>query len=507
MFALVSWHDSTQLMKRISFLSLIPACLAIAPAFGQAPPSSTVDVPTSTSKHVIKLGGIDLAYTATAGTLDIKSDDNETEGRIFYVAYTKDGAPVGKRPILFAYNGGPGSSSTWLHLGTLGPQRVAMKDDGTMPPPPFHTVDNQETWLSDTDVVMVDAMGTGYSRPAKPEFGKKFYGIQQDLHGFAEFIRTYLSTYQRFSSPVFIAGESYGGIRSAGLAGTLLNQGIALNGVIIISGTMNFGTLDTARGNDTPYIGFLPSMAATAWYHKRLSPRLQTNLTSTVKEVEEFAHGEYAHALLQGSDLTPQESDHIATKLSGYLGLSKKYVIQSHLRVPEFRFFKELLRDQGLTVGRFDSRLTGSDSIQVGDFPDYDASDAAITPVFNSCINEYLTKDLKVKTDLIYRITGYANIGEWEMPRGGYADTSSYLRSAMVQNPYMKVMFACGYFDLACPQFSTHYTVDHMDLEPKQLANISWKYYPAGHMMYIEKSSREKLHQDVSAFITSALRD
>lgn len=490
----------------ISLLVLVLATCSGA----QTPPSpaapSTPDVLTVSTKHVIKLAGVDLAYTATAGTIPIKSDDNEVEGRMFYVAYTKDGAAPGTRPLIFAYNGGPGSSSTWLHLGALGPQRAAMRDDGTMPAPPYHVVDNQETWLPDADIVMVDAMGTGYSRLTKPEFGKNFYGINQDVRAFSEFIRAYLTANQRYSSPLFVCGESYGGIRSAGLAGRLLEKGIALSGVIIISGTMNFGTLDSSRGNDTPYVGFLPSLAATAWYHKRLSPRSQGSLKKTVAEVEAFAEGEYANALHRGTSLSAKESDHIASKLSEYIGVSKRYALQSHLRVSEFRFFKELLREEGKTVGRLDSRLTGTDSLQVGDSPDYDASDAAVTPVFNSCINDYLARDLQVKTDLVYRITGYGNIGEWDSPKGGYADTSESLRTALVQNPYMKVMFACGYYDLACPHFATHYSVNHMDLEAKQLANISWSYYPAGHMMYIEKSSREKLHKDVALFIQSAIK-
>jgi carboxypeptidase C (cathepsin A) len=473
-------------------------------AFGQTPKMQGFDDLPVQTKHSITIKGTKIDYTATAGYLPIKNDSGETEGRIFFVAYTKDGEAAGTRPVTFAYNGGPGSASLWLHLGTIGPRRVPMNDDGSLPKPPYQVVDNQETWLPATDIVMVDAMGTGYSRLAKPEFGKQFYGVRADIRAFGEFIRSYLSKNGRFKSPVFLAGESYGGIRTAGLSSYLLGNGIALNGAIIVSGTMNFQTLDGGRGNDLPFLSFLPTFSAVAWYHKKLEPKyLNADVRVVTAEAEKFAEGDYAAALLKGSSLSAADEAKIAKRMSELTGLKEAYILGSHLRVPEFRFFKELLRDEGKTTGRYDGRLTGTDALPVGDGPEYDASSAATTPVFYSCINDYLSNELGYSTDLRYRI--FKTDGGWDNDvEEGYPDTSEDLRQALNQNPYLKVLFAVGWYDLACPYFGTHFTVNHMDLGPKQLANLSWQFYPAGHMMYIERSSREKLAKDVTSFINGA---
>jgi carboxypeptidase C (cathepsin A) len=267
---------------------------------------------------------------------------------------------------------------------------------------------------------------------------------------------------------------------------------------------MNFQTLDGARGNDLPYVSFLPTYAAVAWYHKKLAPKwLNSDVRTVTKEAEKFAEGDYALALQRGSSLSPDEETRIVKRLSELTGLKEPYLRASHLRVPEFRFFKELLRDEGKTTGRYDARLTGTDSLSIGEYPEYDASDAATTPVFYSCINDYLPNELGYVTDLRYRI--FNPEGHWDNDvEEGYPDTSDDLRRAINQNPYMKLMFACGWYDLACPYFGTHYTINHMDLSPKQLANVSWQFYPAGHMMYIERSSREKLVKDITSFIAGA---
>jgi len=468
-------------------------------AFGQLPDLNEPN--TTQKKSSIKFQGGVLAYTATTGTLALKNDAGEAEGEMFYTAYTKDGADVSTRPVTFCYNGGPGSSSIWLHMGTIGPRRTDFKDDGTLPKPPFKIVDNQETWLDVTDVVIVDAPGAGFSRVPKPENNGKFYGVRQDLDAFVRFIRRYLAKYNRFSSPIYLAGESYGGVRTAGLLSQLLDSGIAVSGAIIISGAMDFATLDrSTSGVDLPYIGFLPSLTATAWYHKKLSPRLQKSLPATLKEAEEFALGDFASALVKGTRLTPAEFDRIAKRYADLTGLSEKFVKQCNLRVNEFRFFKELLRDEDKIIGRLDGRITATDPLPIGDGPSDDPSSTAITAPIFSTWQEYFANELGYKTDQRYRIFN-DTAGSWPSNQNdGPIDTSGQLRDALLKNPHLKVLFTCGYFDLACPYFATQYTVNHLDLRKAQLDRISWTYYPAGHMMYIEKSSREKLAKDVRAF-------
>jgi carboxypeptidase C (cathepsin A) len=484
-------------------LLLISTLLIASVALAQKPDDKPASGDIVVTKHTITFHGAPLAYTAATGTLPIRNDDGEVEGQLFFVAYTKDDADSATRPVTFAYNGGPGSSSMWLHMGCLGPRRVVLNSDGSMPAPPFKLADNQETWLDKTDVVMVDAMGTGYSRLAKPELSKKFYSMRGDIAAFGEFIREYLAKYHRFGSPLFIAGESYGGIRTGGLSNYLLGRGMALNGAVIISGVTNFGTLDSGRGNDVPFISFLPTMAATAWYHHKLGNKY-SSVEAVVADAEKFASGEYSAALNAGSSMSMDKQKVVAKKMSSLIGLSESYILNSHLRIDDQRFFKELLRDEGKTTGRLDARFTGQDAREVGDGPEYDPSESAVTPVFGSMVNDYLERELNYSKDDRYRMNNYGS--GWDFgTRGGYADTSEDLRQALVQNPHMKLMFVCGYYDLACPEWGMHYTVDHMDLQQAQLSRISWGYYPAGHMVYIDTPSREKLHKDLDAFYDLAL--
>lgn len=452
------------------------------------------------SKHTITVNGHPLAYTAYAGTLPIRNDDGEVEGHLFFVAYMKDGADLATRPITFAYNGGPGSSSAWLHMGVFGPRRVALNDDGSMPKPPYKIVDNQETWLESTDVVMVDAMGTGYSRPATADLAKKFYGMQGDIQAYGEFVRAFLNKYSRNRSPVYIAGESYGGIRTAGLSGYLTERGVGLTGAVIISGVENFITLSNGRGNDVPFVGYLPSFTATAWYHKKLSARLQKDLPTTLAEAEKFAANEYTVALMAGTSLSPTEKSKVAKRLAELTGLSETYVSRANLKVTPGMFFKELLRDEGKVTGRLDSRITGEDATDTGAGAEFDPSDAAITPPYNMLVNDYLANELGVRVDERYRLTNYGTGWDYGQGGRGYPDTSEQLRQALQKNGHMKVMFACGYYDLACPYFAQKFTVNHMDLREDQLSRLSFQFYPAGHMVYIEKGSREKLKRDIDAF-------
>ncbi len=459
--------------------------------------AASIVLPTRSTKHTLHLPSGDLSYTATTGQILLRGENDEVECRMFYVAYTKDGEPAGTRPVTFAFNGGPGSATIWLHLGALGPKRAPMNDDGSLPKPPYAVVENSDSWLDFSDLVLVDAPGTGYSRLVKPEFSKKYFGVRQDIQAFTKFIHGWLSEHHRWSSPLFVAGESYGGIRGSGLSLSLFEDGIALNGFISVSGTSNFMTLDNMRGNDITYIGFFPSMAACAFYHKKLDSRFK-NVETVVSEVRKWVDAEYAPALERGDSLSDAEKDHIASKMSEYLGISKKYCLGANLRVSEFAFFRELLRDEGLTIGRFDGRLVVKEETKTGAFPISDPSDDATSPVFISSINGYFADELQINTNMTYLPGG--NVYPWQEQEGSYSETATQLRNLMARNPHFRVMYCCGYYDLACPFNATIYTVNHMGLDSEQRKRISFAYYPAGHMMYIEKSSRKKFHDDVKRF-------
>jgi len=467
------------------------------------PPPPTYEIPTAVTHHALAAPSGPFNYTATAEQIPLKSDTGEVECRMFCVAYTKDGADPLSRPVTFAFNGGPGSATLWLHLGALGPKRAPMNDDGSLPKPPYRAVDNADTWLDFTDVVVIDAPACGFSRLLKPEFGPKYFGLNPDIQAFTSFIHKWITIHNRWSSPLFVAGESYGGIRGSGLSDSLFQDGIAIDGFISISGSSNFMTLGGLRGNDLGYMGFLPSFAACAWYHHKLSPKFK-DVGALVLETQKWIDNEYGPALLRGDSLSPSEKDHIAAKLSEYTGLTKEYCLGSNLRVNDFQFFSELLREQGLMIGRYDGRLVGKQEFKVaalssGDDP----SDEAVSAPFTASINSYLINDLQVKTDLPYLPSG--NLTSWNMGDGSFPETASRLRNVLTRNPHFRVLYCCGYFDLACPLNATMYTVNHMGLDPESLARVSYKYFPAGHMMYIEKSSRAKLHDDVKQFEADCL--
>ncbi len=464
--------------------------------------------PPVVTHHQITVNGKVLHYTATTGYMPLRnSETNEIEANIFFVAYTLDNA-TGKRPLMFSFNGGPGSASVWLHLGAIGPRRVKMLPDGEMPPPPFELIDNQQTWLDQTDLVFIDPVGTGFSRAATKELGKKFWSVEGDIASVGEFIRLYLTRYQRWDSPLFLVGESYGTTRAAGLSGYLINRGIALNGVVLVSSVLNFQTLEFGVGNDLPYILYLPSYASSAWYHKKLPPDLQQlDLASVLSQAEQYAAGPYTLALGKGSSLTPQERDEMITQVSRFTGLDRSVVDYHNGRISEPVFTNELLRSQKLEIGRLDSRFTGTPVSPETARGYYDPSESAIRPPFTATFNNYVRSELGFKTDREYYILG-GGVGEWNWGSAGqgYPDTSEALRLAFIKNPYMKLFVASGYFDLATPFFATRYTLNHMNLDAQQQAKISLGYYDAGHMMYIKSSSLEHLKEDVSGFLSKALQ-
>jgi carboxypeptidase C (cathepsin A) len=460
----------------------------------------------SVTRHQMTIGGKPFAYTATAGYLPMKDESGKLKANIFFTAYTKDGASP-RRPITFAFNGGPGSSSVWLHLGALGPKRVLMTDEGWALPPPYRLVDNEQTWLAFSDLVFIDPVTTGYSRPAEGEKPEQFHGIQEDLQSVGDFIHLYATKYGRWAAPKFLAGESYGTTRAAGLSGYLQQRhGMYLNGIVLVSTILNFQTAYFNVGNDLPFILFLPTYTTTAWYHKKLPPDLQGDLEKARAESEKFAMTDFTLALMKGDRLSGSERQAIVQKLSRLTGLSAAFLEENDLRVTLPEFNRELLRSEHRIVGRLDSRFTAVDGVGGGQGIASDPSYAAIYGPYTAMLNDYLRTELKYENDLPYEILT-SRVRPWNYApyENQYVNVAETLRGAMTQNPALKVFVAAGYYDFATPYFAAQYTVDHMGLDPSLAKNVSIEHYPAGHMMYIQKASLEKLTKDIAAFFASAL--
>lgn len=465
------------------------------------------------TQHSVTIGGKSIKYAAIAGTLVLKEEDDEKgehkpKASVYYTAYIAEQPKSAKpRPLTFSFNGGPGSSSVWLHLGVLGPRRVDMPLDDSMPRPPFGLVDNEYSILAETDLVFIDPVTTGYSRPVPGEAAKQFHGFQKDLETVGEFIRLFTTRHQRWSSPKFLIGESYGTTRAAALSGHLQDRhGMALNGIMLISSVLEFSTLLFNAGNDLPYILFLPTYTATAWYHKQLSADLQKDLTRTLAEVRSFASGEYAAALFQGDSLPAEERQQIAARLAAYTGLSPEYVERTNLRIEIHRFTKELLRQERKTVGRLDSRYIASDRDSAGENYEFDPSYAAIQAAFTAALNQYVRAELEFESDLPYEIlTGRVHPWSYKENENQYLNVAETLRQAMVINPALKVFVANGYYDLATPFYATEYTFNHLQLAPELRGNISMEYYEAGHMMYIHEASLKAQHRHLVDFIKKSL--
>ncbi|MGA9855378.1 MAG: peptidase S10 [Gammaproteobacteria bacterium] len=504
--------------KALVCLPLLGLLLA-APAFAAdsapaAKPATSATV-TPAPKEVktvsqgnVTIDGQTIKYTATAGTLLLRNDKGDPTASMFYVAYTKDGVRDYKhRPVTFLYNGGPGSSSIWLHMGAFGPVRVIVSDAAATPPPPYDIVPNQYSLLDKSDLVFIDAVGTGYSRVVGKGQTKDFWGVDEDVKAFGQFIERYITVNNRWNSPKYLLGESYGTTRSANLADWLQHQGVALNGVILQSTILNYG--DTFPGTDLEYISYLPSYAAIAWYHDKLANK-PADLQAFLQQVRQFARGEYADALYQGSSLPQAEYNDVLAKLQQYTGLSQQYLKNANLRVDPSRFRAQLLRGDDRTMGRYDARYEGINMDNAEEFPDYDPSDTSIGPAYTAAWNWYVTNKLKYQTSETYRTTYYKIIREWDWkhPLPGRPsffmppepDVAANLGEAMRENPHLKVFSANGYFDLATPFFKTEFDLNQLDLPPDIYKNIGFYYYPSGHMLYLHVPTLKAYKDDLAKF-------
>jgi carboxypeptidase C (cathepsin A) len=466
------------------------------------------EVPPVVTHHQITVEDRLLKYTATTGRLPIKRGDGKIEAEMFFVAYSLDNQNPATRPLTFAFNGGPGSASIWLRMGALGPKRVVLTPEGFLPPAPYRLSDNPYTLLDRSDLVLVDAIGTGFSRAGSIEESKKFWGVKGDIEAFSEFIRLYLTRYERWGSPLFLFGESYGTTRAAGIAGYLAEHGISFNGITLLSTALTFQTLEDNKSNDQPYIFLVPTFTMIAGYHHKLAQDLSGDLAKARLESEQFATGEYAAALSKGDALTPDERQKVIADMARYTGLSKEVIDQANLRLDVPKFTHYLLLDQKLRVGRLDGRFTGPDPDGVLDTPFYDPTEAGILPPYTSAFNNYVRGELGYKTDMpYYTFAPHSDADDWwNWGSGiqGFPNTATELRKAIVRNPYLKVLVMEGYYDLATPYAAANYTVDHLDLGGKYRQNISLATYESGHMVYLPTDSLKKMKSDEANFMQQA---
>jgi carboxypeptidase C (cathepsin A) len=499
-------------------LSLVPALAGAQPRPSPAPtpaaeartgePASRYETAgpaeekASQTSHVLRLDGREIRYTATAGTVPIRLDEGKVAARMFFVAYTRDGENAKTRPVAFLFNGGPGSASIWLHLGSFAPKRVQMAEEGFQPEPPFTLVDNEHSLIDAADMVFVDAVSTGYSRTVAGVDPTQFHGVRGDIRAFGEFIRGYLDAYDRWPSPKYLIGESYGTIRSAGLSQELQTRhGIELNGIVLLSALLSYQTLQAAPNNDLAYAAALPTFTATAWYHKKLPADVSGDLAKAVAEARAFTWGEYTLALTRGNTLGEAERRAVARKVARLTGLSAEFVEQSNLRVSPGRFRKELLRDRRLTVGRLDGRFTAVDLDAAGEQQEFDPSNTALQGPYTALFSDYVRNTLKWESDLHYPTSGNVRPWKWDDAENRYLDQTEALRQTMARNPHLRVLFLAGYYDMATVFAGAEYNAAHLGYDRTFTDRVSFAYYEGGHMMYIRPSAHKALKEDVARFV------
>jgi len=502
----------------------------------KAPPAAV------TTQGSITVGGQHIAYNAIAGTLTVgatnvqdaqldadgkpqpgshlaldapkEPKDASPVARMFYVAYFKKDAKAEERPITFFYNGGPGSSTVWLHMGSLGPKHVVTDGDQHLPAAPYKLADNASSLLDVSDLVFIDMPGTGFGRLTGKDAEKAFWGVDEDANAFARFITRFITKYDRWNSPKYIFGESYGTTRSAVLADILENQkNMDINGVILLSQIFNFTTdIDVPSGNpgvDLPYVLALPTYAATAWYHKKL-PEQPAALEPFLKDVEEFAMGPYTHALALGTDLTAAEKQTVAEKLHDYIGLPVAYLLKANLRVSGGEFEKTLQDDQDLTTGRLDTRFSGPNMNPLSENAEYDPQSSAISSAYVALFNDYVRRDLKYGEGQTYLPEALFGTTEWDLKHRGNPislNVAPDLAEALKTNPRLRIMVNGGYYDLATPFFAAQYEEKHLPIPQSLAKNIEYDWYESGHMVYVRDESLKQLHDRVAAFIKSTLSE
>ncbi len=482
-----------------------------APAADEEPQSPVIEETSVSKQYTGKFGRRKVAYTATAATQVVEQGEDK-KAVFFHVSYIEDGADPARRPIVFAFNGGPGSSTVWLHLGLLGPRRVEFDEDGFRVGTPGRLVDNEHSILDVADVVLVDAIGTGFSTAVPKDKEKEFQHFSKDIDAFTDFVVSYLNRNDRWASPKYLAGESYGTTRGAAIAHRLFaTHGVELSGLVLISSVLNFqtiaedvNTLLFRPGNDLPYMVHLPTYAATAWYHGRLSRKLQSRrLQDLLEEVEEFAIGRYWTALAKGDGLDEKERSGVVVKLAGYTGLPEDYIDRYDLRIHIHRFCKELMRADRKTVGRLDTRFTGIDRVADGDTIESDPASDRIGGPFTATLNDYLRRELGFENEAFYETLSMKVHEAWDYEdfKGHYVDTSEKLRD-VVSRSGLRVFVANGYYDLATPHFATEYTFNHLGLDESLRKNVRMEYYEAGHMMYIHQPSLKRLASDLRGFVS-----
>jgi len=502
----------------VASILLVPAALAQPPRRGSAQPdaqppeqqrgryevATAAEEKVSQTSHAIRLDGREIKYTATTGTVPIRLEDGKVAARMFFVAYMKDGEDVKNRPVSFLYNGGPGSASVWLHMGSFAPRHVKMAGEGFQPAPPYELVDNPNSLIDVSDLVFVDAIDTGFSRVVAGVENAQFHGQEGDIRAFGLFIKEYLTAYSRWPSPKYLIGESYGTIRSAGLSQELQSRhGVELNGIVLVSSLLTYQTLSPSPDNDIAYAVQIETFAATAWYHKKLAPeQQQKTVAQVVDEARKFAFGDYMQALTKGNTLSDVERTGMADTLARHTGLSPKFILAANLRVDSGRFRKELLRDQRRVVGRLDSRFTAIDADAAGEFQEFDPSNTALQGAYVAMFRDYVKNELKWESELDYPTSG--NVRPWTYVQNRYMDMTDQLRLTMTKNPFLKVLVVCGYYDMATLVGGAEFNFTHLAYDKPVTDRVSFTYYEGGHMMYIRPSAHAALKRDTAAFIKSS---